>query len=253
MDYASKLAVFQAQTTNVRELERGIRQVRRSINLALRCNDQAAVDCHTRLYAVTFCAWAEANFVKVVCTPYGVDPGEVEQILEAKQGKNGNIRSGWKKAVELGLRHLDARRGNFLPNARQELERAIDRYVFEPAQLRNKLAHGQWMVALNRELTAEVKETTTLIEQLTITQIDGWRTCHGGLARLVETLIESPKRAFVRDWWTDVVTLRNDMDRASKQTLNDHVAVLKRKPQGQPACLRRRREEGSAHARSAKP
>lgn len=248
MDYDSKLAIYRAHTTNVRALESGIRQIRRSINLALRGNDQAAVHCHTRLYAVTFCAWAEANFLKVVCTPYGFEPEEVAQILDAKQGRNGNIRLGWKKAVELGLRHLDAKRGNFLPNARQELERAIDQYVFEPAQLRNKLAHGQWAIALNRELTAEVADTTTLIEQLTITQVDGWHSCHGGLAGLVESLIESPKRAFVRDWWTDVVTLRSNMDQASRRTLNDHVAVLKRKSHGRPA---RSGEEAGTQAGSA--
>jgi hypothetical protein len=73
MDNAPKLAVFQAQVENLRASESSIRHVRRGINTALRGNDLPVSISFTKLYAVMFCAWAEAIFLKLVRTPHGFD------------------------------------------------------------------------------------------------------------------------------------------------------------------------------------
>jgi hypothetical protein len=219
MDDTQKLAVFQAQVENVRALESAIGQIRRNINFSLRHNASSIANSLTKLYAVLFCAWAEANFSKVVHTPYGFSIDEIGQIQTAK---SAGITAAWKKAVELGLRHLDASRGSFQPNTRLRLFRAIDAHVFDPSLLRNKLAHGQWVIALNRSNDGIQAELTTLIEELDIVQVDGWRFCHQHLAQMIETLIESPKKAFVRDWWVSIVDLDNEMEQASKKPRRTH-------------------------------
>jgi hypothetical protein len=226
MDDKQKLEVFRAQVSNVRALESGIKQIRRSINSGLRRRNDASVACHTRLYAITFCAWAEANFSKVIHTPYGFTIDEIAQINVRK--RNG-ISLGWKKAVELGLRYLSAQRGSFKPNAHRKLEHAIDKHVCEPSVLRNKLAHGQWAVALNRTNDAIEPGITSQIGKLNITVIDGWLACHRELAHLVETLIESQKRAFPRDWYAVVLKLGESMDEAARRNLADHVAKMRQK------------------------
>jgi hypothetical protein len=180
------------------------------------------------LYAITFSAWAEANFSKIVHTPYGFSVNEISQIL-LRRDRNG-VSSGWKKAVELGLQHLSAQRGSFGPNARRRLERAIDAHVFEPSVLRNKLAHGQWVVALNQANDAIQSEITEEVGRLSITLIDGWIACHRELAGVVETLIESPKRTFARDWHGFVVSLEERMGEAARRTLADHVVTIRRRP-----------------------
>jgi hypothetical protein len=226
MDNKQKLAVYEAQVKNVRAIETSIRHIRRSINAALRNNQAPVADTFTKLYAVTFCAWAEANFSKVVHTPYGFDPGEIQQINVAKA--NG-IASAWKKAVELAVKKLDARRGSFMPNTRQKLEQAINDHVFEPSMLRNKLAHGQWVEALNRDNDKINSDLTLLISGLDIVKVDGWRACHKCLSDMVETLIESPKRTFVRDWWRAVAALDEEMRQVSLRSLFDHITILKNK------------------------
>ena len=157
MDQEAKLTVYQAQVENVRSLKVSMRQVHRSVNDALRSNDQACVSTFTKTYALLFCAWAEANFSKVLHTPYGFEVDEIEQV---KRAKGNGIAPAWKKAVELGLRHLEAKRGSFRPNARKKLYELIDSHVFDPSLLRNKLAHGQWVVALNRENNALQEDLT---------------------------------------------------------------------------------------------
>ena len=237
MDHDKKLAIYRSQVGNVRALESSIKHLRRSINFGLRSNQAPVVESFTKFYAVAFCAWAEANFSKVIHTPYGFNIDEIHQINLAKV--NG-IGPAWKKAVEIGIRHLDARRGSFQPNTRQTLERAIDAYVFDPSLLRNKLAHGQWITALNRDNSDTNAEFTTLICELDLIKVDGWRVCHLQLANTVEMLIESPKKTFVRDWWKAVQDLKDNIESARSRTLAEHVAILKDKDVRTDAIGKRR-------------
>lgn len=243
MDQVAKLAVYQAQVTNVRALLTAMRQAQRSINSALRANNQPNVEAFTKVYALLFCAWTEANFSKVLHTPHGFDLDEIAQVQAAKE--NG-IAAAWKKSVALGVRHLDATRGSFKPNAVKKLETIIDSHVFDPSLLRNKLAHGQWVIALNRENDALQAELTNQIRDLDVVKIDAWITCHKVLANAVETLIESPQKAFMRDWYAYVVEIDNAIESAEGRTLQEHVARLLDKDRRTNAKARRRGEIDTA-------
>ncbi|MDR3572017.1 MAG: hypothetical protein P4L81_07600 [Candidatus Pacebacteria bacterium] len=239
MDQQAKLDVYRAQTENVRALRTAMRQVHKSINAALRGRDNAAATAFSKIYALLFCAWAEANFSKVLHTPYGFKLDEIAQVQASRE--NG-IGEAWKKSVELGLRHLDAtKRGSFRPNAQQRLESAIHTHVFDPSLLRNKLAHGQWVVALNRANEAISQEITVKIATLDLVVVSGWMRVHELLADLVETLIESPKKAFMRDWYQVVVDLDSEMNAAAARTLADHVVRLQAKDARTGAASKRLR------------
>lgn len=243
MDNAAKLTIYKAQVDNVRSLQTALRQVHRLINSALRHNDAAQTEHLTKIYALLFCTWAEANFLKVIHTPHGLELDELEQI---KAAKRSSIAGGWKKAVELGLRHLDASRGNFKPNARQKLNELVDTHVFDPSLLRNKLAHGQWTVALNRDNDAVHADMTAKIGSLDVVKIMSWLEVHRLLASLVETLLESPTKTFMRDWYEYVVELGDKMEDAELRTLSDHIAALKAKDLKTGAAKKRRNSEDNA-------
>ncbi|QOF95004.1 hypothetical protein IFJ82_14460 [Novacetimonas hansenii] len=237
MDNVKKLAIYQAQVKNVRSLQIALRQINRLINASLRSNNTTQVEHLTKIYALMFCTWAEANFLKVVHTPHGLELDELEQVIASKRN---NIVSGWKKAIELGIRHLDASRGNFRPNARKKLEELVDSHVFDPSVLRNKLAHGQWVIALNRNNDAVNSELTAMIGAIDIVRIMGWLEVHRLLAELVETLLESPKKAFIRDWYQYVVKLGDKMESAELRTLANHIAILRAKDARTGAVTKRR-------------
>ncbi|WP_189381883.1 hypothetical protein [Gemmobacter nanjingensis] len=223
MDQAAKLAVFQSQVQNARSLKTALLQVHRCVNEALRSNDQARVSAFTKTYALIFCSWAEANFSKIIHTPYGFEIDEIRQIQEAK---GEGIASAWKKAVDLGLRHLDAKRGSFQPNTKKKLFEVIDRHVFDPSLCRNKLAHGQWTVALNRQNDAIQADLTAQIAALDIVRVSSWIRGHELMAEAVEALIESPRKAFMRDWYQYVVELEAAIIAAEQRTLQQHVQKL---------------------------
>lgn len=223
MDQAAKLKVYQAQVDNVRSLKTAMRQVHRSINDGLRANDEPRCAAFTKMYALIFCGWAEANFSKVLHTPYGFDLDEIAQVQRAK---SDGIASAWKKCVALGLRHLDVKRGNFKPNAHKKLDELINNHVFDPSLLRNKLAHGQWIIALNRDNDAIQINMTNEIQELSITKIESWIKCHNLLSELVENLIESPKKAFVRDWYQYVTNIEAQIIEAEGRTVEEHTRRL---------------------------
>lgn len=234
MDQEQKLAIFHAQTQNVRGLKSAMRQVHRSINAALRSDQSTTAEALTKVYALLFCGWAEANFSKIIHTPYGFELHEIAQIQQ-RAGADGtmikrSVVDAWRESVKLGLLRLDANKhGNFRPNAKQKLFNAINTHVFDPSLLRNKLAHGQWVIALNRDNQRVQQDLTDKISNLTILDLMAWIQAHELLAGMVETLIESPKKAFMRDWYGYVDEIERKMVLADQRTLAEHIARLKLK------------------------
>lgn len=239
MDQQARLRVFQSQVANVRSLKSAIRQAHRSINAALRANDRSRAESFTKMYALLFCAWAEANFSKVLHTPHGFSLDEIDQVQAAK--KDG-ISAAWKCCVRLGLRHLEAKRGSFKPNVQKRFEEMIESHVFDPSMLRNKLAHGQWVVALNRNNDAVQPDLTNRIKDLNIVTVNTWIAGHELLSGAVEHLIESPKKAFMRDWSQFVVELEVRLIAAEQSTLEEHVRRLKAKDESTGAKQKRYRD-----------
>lgn len=240
MDSNAKLAVFKAQVENVRSLDSAIKQVKRAINAELRSNNQAAVDSFTKIYVLLFCSWAEANFSKVIHTPHAFNSDELAQIKIVKDQLG--ISEGWKKCVELGARHLEMKQGSFKPNALKLLNETIGSYVFDPSLIRNKLIHGQWKIALNRRNDNENPDYTKKILDLHTIKITGWYECHKLLASLVEVLAESPRKAFVRDWYSDTITLKEKMQESDNKTIERHTTLVRAKDARTDA--RRKRAEG---------
>lgn len=200
MDENDRLAIFRAQTINVRKLEQVRAYLNRSINYGLRKGDAVSVVVHTRCLALVFCAWVEANFPKLIHTPYGFTLNEIEQI-KREGDRTRSVESAWQKAVELGLRRIQSSpKSNYVPNRRQALSGLVQTHVVEPSLLRNKIAHGQWEIALNRDNTAVNLDATNAIRNLDIVTLTRWFETHRYLALIVEALIESPNRAFHRDY-----------------------------------------------------
>lgn len=232
MDSKSKLCVFKAQTQYAKELLSAQKQLNKSINNALRKNDSPSAKIHTKVLALIFCAWAEANFSKLIHTPYGFTLDEIAQIKTI--WKSNGLESGWNKCLELGLKKVGkVNKGNFLPNVKQKIVRIIYEFVVEPSLIRNKIAHGQWKVALNRKNDAENNNLTNEINTLDSTKLLLWFEAHRILSNIIEMIIESPKKAFIRDYWTEIVRLESILDEKRKYSLEDKIKKLQQKKKKQ--------------------
>jgi hypothetical protein len=227
------LDVFRAQTDNVRALEITWRDLNRQINSSIVSKNEGAVASLTRLLAITYCALAEATFSKTVHTPQCLHADDVAQIKNA--ARTAGVVAGWKKCVTIALRRVEGK-ANHAPNVRQRIHKLIDTYILDPSLLRNKLAHGQWVVALNRENTKINSELTSQISRLDVVQLYRYKEALSSLSRIVEDMIESPRKAHPRDYWAHVSELENTQLTMATWTLEKkRGALLQKKAQSKQA------------------
>ncbi|MBY8964599.1 MULTISPECIES: TM1812 family CRISPR-associated protein [Pseudomonadota] len=226
MDRAQQLRIFYWQNANVRKLDTAFKQVRRVLNKALINNDLALVEIQTKLLAFLYSCWTEATFYKLIHTPHCFELDEIEQIK--RHIKRFGITAGWKKAVNLSLRHINASGGD-IPNRKQRIEGLLREYIEEPSQLRNKIAHGQWAVALNQNGYNKNDPLSNALNDLDFLKVERLRSGCSALAAVVESLFESPDKAFHADYYTVLTEAEERLRTMQSYSVPEHVARLRAK------------------------
>ncbi len=222
-----QLAIFRAQTANVREVERAWKTSQRAINECLARRDLANASLQTKIQSLILCALSEARFSKLIHTPYGFELGEISEI---KVSARSSIKDAWIKCLELGLRKIDSsQKSNYIANTRQAVEKLIGTYVADSAILRNKVAHGQWLHALNRDHTAINTNLSQQLETLDTVLLGKVKAGLDGLCAIIESLIESPDRTFHRDYWVIVADTEAKLHAMETWTLKAKVQSLQLK------------------------
>jgi hypothetical protein len=224
VDNTQRLIVFRAQTENVRELERAWKHVNRQLNDAIRSKNPHGIAINTKFLALTYCALAEARFSKLIHTPFGLQLSYISQIKKATA--DGGVKLGWLKCVELALKAIESSKGNHVPNVKQRLSNLIDAYIFDPSILRNKLAHGQWVKALNRENTAENAKMTSEIAILDAVDLYRRKFALERLSAIVEDMIESPDRAHFNAYWDHLSLLEGRLSEMNGWTMTKKISSL---------------------------
>ena len=227
MQEQQRLDVFRAQTKNVQELERSWKHINRQLNALLLTSNSVAVHVNTKILALVYCALAEALFSKILHTPKGLTLDEIQQVKAAT--KTGGVKEGWIKCVELALLSVQGAKGNHGPNVRQRLKRLIEKFIFDPSLLRNKLAHGQWCIALNRDNDAVNTQLTLEISDLDVVEIYRRKSALQRLAVILEDIIESPNKAHHRDYWDHLDKFENDQREMAEWSLAKKVRQLRAK------------------------
>lgn len=227
MEESARVKIFEAQVKNVRALDTAWRQLNRSVNTALVNSDKPALGVFTKLLLQVYCAYAEAVFSKTIHTPAGFSLDEIQQIKQ--DGSRNGIVSSWKKAVTLALAKNEVGRSNHRPNAEKKIFELIDKYILDPSLFRNKIAHGQWITALNRENTTVNETTTTRLNSLNAIDIQRFRTAFISIAKIVEDLVESPNKAHLRDYWIHITDLEENTEKMAGWTLEEKEIRLKNK------------------------
>lgn len=218
--------VFAAQTENVRALEQAWKHINKTINAAYLNGDNSTAEIHTKLLAQVYCAFAEAVFSKVIHTPDGLTLDEIAQVKS--KGKK-NIVEAWKKCVELSLRKVQGKSSGHVANTRQKIESLIDQYIYDPSLLRNKIAHGQWKVALNSHNTKVNSTLTSKVQAITVVDLYRYKQAFQSLFRIVEDIIESPNKAHHRDYWGHISQFEESQFEMSAWTVEKKITALKAK------------------------
>ncbi|WP_201631782.1 hypothetical protein [Psychrobacter immobilis] len=218
--------VFAAQTKNVRALEQAWKHINKSLNAAYSGGDTSSAEIQTKILAQVYCAFAEAVFSKVIHTPDGLTLDEISQVKS--QGKR-NIVMAWKKCVELSLKKVQGKNSGHVLNTQKKIFALIDEYIFDPSLLRNKIAHGQWRVALNSDNTKVNPDFTAKINSINVIDLYRYKAAFQSLFRIVEDIIESPNKAHHRDYWIHITEFEKTQQEMASWTVEDKVKALRKK------------------------
>lgn len=178
-------------------------KVARSLRAFVSQSDEISISAFMRLYALMLGAWAECRLRKLIYEPQGFN--EVER--NAIRVENTQLKQ-WQKAVELAFR-----RQYKIPKAPLSVDvlphSAYARYdtllkmladdLGSIIELRNKLAHGQWIYPLSSDGNDVAQEQMNALRVENLLSLQFKKTLIESLSSAIHDLVVS-KPTFERDF-----------------------------------------------------
>lgn len=224
--------MFRASTENVRELKKTIKSLICLINDAIRNNRFQDLVHLTKILATVYCCYAEQLLFKLIHTPYGLSLNQVNEIRRC-----GSQTSKWLKCIECAVGQLNGSckgankiRDEHISDVQEKLEDMVEEWIVGSVERRNRLAHGQFKIALNNDSTAVNATLTNAIEGMDPVKIGSVDVfALERLVKIIEDLIESPMRAHYRDYWTDLCELEYVLNERRAYSVASKRELLQRK------------------------
>lgn len=213
---------YEAYVHNVKDFLKAEKEIRRTINRYLKKNKIQSVEIQTKMYALLYSTFSEARFMKMVLTPYGIEQEYVDEIL-----KQDSILEKWFKCLDIAFIKFNRnKKGSEIPNKKKEIKSIIQEYIVDPSVIRNKIAHGQLVIALNRKNSALNYEITNKLEDLNVVTIQRWFKINMALANIIEELIESPDKAHYENYYTDFQYLQSYIEKTNNWTIESKMNTV---------------------------
>ena len=213
---------------NVTALEASRKKLNAQINDSLRRDDDFSLKVYTKLYLLVYSAWTEASLVKLIHTPFGFTLNEKKKIL-----KDQDIINKWKKCVNTAFSKF-RNNGSEIPNKKREIHKLIDDYLKTQAQIRNKIAHGQWEFTLHKNIITHDNEAQTLMSLIDVMQIDNWFKIFKEIVEIIRGLIDARQKndrlAHYNYYFAQLANIETIIDDRKNWTLADKKRRLKLKP-----------------------
>ena len=213
--------MFNYQSSNVQELRQAINFLIKDIHESKRKKRHYDVKIKTKLLAMTYSAWSEAQFIQIIYTPNAFSIDELNNLL-----KDSGIFNRWKqllkylfdkiekfnknecikKVKELREKSLNNKINECNQYYKQKnielLEKKnaitlyLEDYIDKQSKIRNKIAHGQWKIALDTDNKNKDDELTNQLEYLNVFSINKEFKIHTILGKIIRDLIQSPYKSF---------------------------------------------------------
>jgi hypothetical protein len=220
-------SVFSIQTENLRELEKAWEQGNRLVNESLRLNNTAAVKIQTKLMALLFCAYTEATFSKLIHTPDALTQSDIQSL---KDKFKNNSYFGWVACLKLVVGKITSRDQTYKDDVISNVMALLKAYIKEPSEIRNRMAHGQWVIALNSKNTQESNLISAKIDNLDIVVLTKYKKSFYLTALIIEDLLESPDKAHINFYQGLVKKFNREQEKMSTWTIEGRIQKLRPKP-----------------------
>lgn len=232
--YLTQSKLYGFHVANLRTIQLALDNTALSLRKVIAEENIPAIKSFTRLYAFLVGAWAETRLQKLINENSGFSEIDKHKIkVEETQ------LDQWMKTVELSFRNYYG-----LPNAKinaktiphtafhryDTVTNLIDTDLRSVIEVRNKLAHGQWLYPLNSNCTNVEQEKYKLINQENLLSLQYKRVLISTIAEIVHDLVVS-HATFERDFdkhYKQIVDTQNNL---KNRSYKDYVSNLVTKRQ----------------------
>lgn len=195
--------LYQFHVANLQEIDRAMDRIARSVRSAVSQNDKITISSFIRLYALLLGAWAECRLQKMLYEPKGFNDLQRELIYsESTQMKK------WEKAVEIAFRQqYKIQKATLSENVLSHsafyrfrtISDMLQNDLCSIIELRNKLAHGQWIYPLNSENNDVAQEQMDALRVENLLSLQYKKKLLESLSSAIHDLVVS-KQTFERDF-----------------------------------------------------
>jgi hypothetical protein len=200
---ASQEKLYTYHVENMRSVGSALKQVSRQVKLAIKSEDPDSLRSFKPLYILLSGVWAECRLQKLL-----YEAG-VQQNIRDAVGAESTQLDKWSALVRLAFRQhysvpatkdLDSSTLGFTPNARMsEILDILNNELRLVMEVRNKLAHGQWVYPLNSDNTQVESDKYDLIHNTPYLGFSFRRKAVGHLCDIIHLLVVS-RPTFERDF-----------------------------------------------------
>lgn len=236
--------LYKFHVANIRSVEIALDNATLSARKAISEENISATESFVRLYALLLGAWTENRLKKLLFENNGFSPAERSRVVALE-----TQLEQWKKVVELAFRkHYQAPYAElsdstlpFSAFARyRSLMELLENDLRPIIEVRNKLAHGQWVYPLNSEGTDVEQNKYQLLNNENLPSLQYKKSLISSLSDIVHDLVVS------------LPTFERDFDKNYKRITNTRSNLRIRSYDGYVRLLVRKRREGVSKRRANK-
>lgn len=216
----SRTKIYKYHVTNLRSIETALKNTALSARKAISEENEIATRSFTSLYSFLVGAWAENRLKKVLFENNGMANSERDTVLSCTSQIDQ-----WIKAVEVAFRkHYEIPRAiinnSNLPYTAFARYSALNEILNDDLraiiEIRNKLAHGQWVYPFNSDQTGIEQEKFNYLQKENLPSIQY-------KFRLISSL-----SAIIHDLIVSLPTFERDFDKNFKMITNTRLNLENR-------------------------
>ena len=195
--------MFQHHNSNLKLIENAIKLDQRDLRYYISTQDDRGTYIYTKILSQLISSWSEVRVLILVYERSAFNDNEKQEILSAH-----TLRERWVTAFNIAIcktyRIQNCNRINkqlpFTSRLRyQAIIALIDEDLLEAIEVRNRIAHGQWMYAFTNDLREISTELTGKLRQENIVELQLKYKLFKSLAQIIHNLAVSPP-TFERDF-----------------------------------------------------
>ncbi len=171
----------------------------------------------TKLLALTYSAWSEAQISQILYTPDAFTSSEISNILKIK--KSSGITAGWNKLLAISLDKVITTKEE-RNKKKKELRKYIDTYIRKQSQIRNNIAHGQWINTIEKN-PQKVTESNNRLNNLNVVDIMIEYKIHTILGKIIRDLVQSPNNGFKGNYINHINNLKSYLNKTKNWTISN--------------------------------